>query len=87
MNILDVRPLAVYESSFIRNSLHIPMPELLDRMAEIPTDEPIAVFCSKNINAAYAVMLLNMDGVDAYLMEGGIDAWKETGGLTSSCRR
>lgn len=87
ISILDVRPLAAYESSFIEKSIHIPMPELLDRMEEVPADVPVAVLCSKNINAAYAVMMLNMSGWEAYLMEDGIGAWKDAGGVTSSCRR
>jgi len=63
--VLNVRGDAHRDQSYITGSLHIPMPELLDRLEELPGDKGIAVYCVKNINAAYAVTLLNMLGHEA----------------------
>ena len=73
--ILDVRTISQRNQGYITDSLHIPLPELMGRIDELPTDKTIAVYCVKNINASYAVVILNMLGHDAYLLENGIDAW------------
>ena len=83
--ILDVRSYSLREDSYISGSRHIPMPELLERLDHIPKDRTVAVYCVKNINAAYAVAILNMHGYEAYLLENGMDAWKAAGGQTVIC--
>ena len=87
MVILDVRADAQRDVSYITDSLHIPMPQLLDRLDELPDDQAIAVYCVKNINAAYAVTLLNMLGYEAFLLEDGMNAWRGAGGQVTLCRR
>lgn len=79
--ILDVRPDAQRALGYIEGSLHIPMAALLDRMGELPKDKLIGVYCAKNINAAYAVAILNMQGYDAYVLENGVTAWRAAGGI------
>lgn len=73
--ILDVRSPNLRNEGHIAGSIHILMPQLSDRMNELPDDKAIAVYCAKNINASYAVAILNMHGYEAYLLEGGLDAW------------
>ncbi len=80
--VLDVRGDDLRARSLIIDSIHIPMPQLLDRLDELPRDKAIAVYCAKNINAAYAVAILNMQGYEAYLLENGINAWISAGGKT-----
>ena len=85
--ILDVRGDAHRNHSYITGSMHIPMPQLLERLEELPEDKAIAVYCGKNINAAYAVTMLNMLGYEAYLLEDGMEAWEGAGGENTICRR
>ena len=85
--VLDVRSPALRGVSYITDSIYIPMPELLKGLDELPTDEAIAVYCAKNINAAYAVTILNMQGYEAYLLENGMDAWRAAGGRIVICAR
>ncbi len=85
--VLDVRGLSLRDRSYITGSIHIPMTELLNRLAEIPTDKAVAVYCAKNINASYAVTFLNMLGYEAYLLEDGMEAWDAVGGEITLCRR
>lgn len=82
--ILDVRPDAQRDLGYIEGSLHIPMAALLDRMGELPKDKLIGVYCAKNINAAYAVAMLNMQGYDAYVLENGVTAWRAAGGIITT---
>lgn len=85
--ILDVRSPALRSQSYITGSKHIPITELLYRIDELPTDKTIAVYCVKNINASYAVAILNMQGYHAYLLENGMAAWEAAGGQNTICRR
>jgi hypothetical protein len=47
--ILDVRGNAPRSKSYITGSMHIPMPQLIERIDEIPKNKIIAVYCTKNI--------------------------------------
>ena len=81
--ILDVRGDTLRAKGFINDSIHIPLPQLLDRLAELPKDKAIAVYCAKNINASYAVAMLNMLDYEAYVLEDGMNAWLSSGGKNS----
>lgn len=83
--ILDVRSTQLRGVSYIKSSMFIPMPQLLDKLDFLPKDKIIAVYCAKNINASYAVTILNMLGYDAYVLENGMDAWKAAGGEITTC--
>jgi rhodanese-related sulfurtransferase len=83
--ILDVRSAQLRGVSYIKDSIFIPLPKLMDSLDLLPMDKPIAVYCAKNINASYAVTILNMLGYDAYLLENGMDAWKTAGGEITIC--
>lgn len=85
--ILDVRSDSWRAQSYISDSIHIPLPQLLDRLQELPQDKALALYCVKNINAAYGVTILNMLGYEAYLLEDGMEAWGEAGGSTTICPR
>ncbi len=57
--ILDVRnPAEVKDRKFFETSLKIPLPELRNRIREIPTGKPIAVHCSAGYRSAIASSLL-----------------------------
>jgi len=78
--VLDVRSDALRSKGYINGSLHIPLPQLVERLEELPEDKSIAVYCAKNINASYAVAILNMMDHDAFLLEDGMNAWLTAGG-------
>ena len=80
VTILDVRNDELRARSLINDSQHIPLIELLSRIDEIPKGKTVAVYCDKNIHAAYGVMILNFLGYEAYLLENGINAWLTAGG-------
>ena len=83
--ILDVRGTQLRGVSYIKGSVFVPLPQLLDKMDQLPKDKIIAVYCAKNINASYAVAMLNMLDYDAYVLENGMDAWKAAGGEITIC--
>ncbi len=85
MLILDVRDASQRGVSYISGSVHIPLPELNARMEELDTGKTIAVYCARNINAAYGVAMLNMQGIPAVLLDGGMETWREAGGRITLC--
>jgi len=77
--ILDVRPQKAYEMGHILGSLNIPLPMLVEKMSLIQPDTVIYVVCQVDTNAAFAVLTLRVMGYDAYVVPGGVPAWKDKG--------
>ncbi len=75
--ILDVRPQPMYEAGHIPGSLSIPLPTLLDKLSLIHPDTVVYVVCAVDSNATFAAYTLQMLGYDAYMVPGGVPAWKD----------
>lgn len=56
------------EQMIFKSAVTIPLPELRERMNEIPTDKPIVVHCAAGYRSAAAVSILKMhiDSVEVY---------------------
>lgn len=78
--ILDVRSDDSRSRSLINDSIHIPISELLDRIHELPEPTKIVIYSNKDINAAFSVSILNMNGFESHVLEGRINAWITAGG-------
>ena len=81
--ILDVSSENMRESGYIVDSIHIPFPQILSRINELPPDEIIVVYCEDNTRAAFATTVLQLQGFKAYVLEDGIDGWIAAGGDTT----
>ena len=80
--LLDVRQSKEYEETRIPGAKLIPLPELTDRIDELPKQEPIVAYCAIGGRSRAAAQLLAGKGFDAvYNLRGGIQAWQ---GLTAS---
>jgi rhodanese-related sulfurtransferase len=74
--VLDVREPWELEISALQGVLGIPLGELTRRVAEVPSDRPIAVMCHHGGRSAQATMWLRQQGfARAMNVSGGIDAW------------
>lgn len=59
-----------------RDSLHIPLNELRDRIGEVPAGKPILTYCKVSMRGYEAQRILNANGFDRVrFIEGGILAW------------
>lgn len=59
---------------------HVPLQELEGRLAELPRDRPLLIYCrSGNRSAKAAAILLKAGFQDVRHLEGGIGAWKAKG--------
>lgn len=79
--VLDVRPPAARETGYVMNSMYVPLPAIPDRMNEFDSNKTYLVYCVMDINAAYAVAILNMAGINAYVVVDGMDALEEAGAV------
>jgi rhodanese-related sulfurtransferase len=78
--VLDVRrPEELERDGLIEGSLNIPIDDLAARMAEVPKDKPLAIYCHVGGRASRAAALLRENGYTEPIEYGGISAWKEKG--------
>ncbi len=55
---------------------HLPMREILSRLAELDPSQPIVCICHHGARSAQVVAFLQRQGhAHAYNLDGGIDAW------------
>ena len=57
---------------------HLPMGELFSRVAELPTDKEVVLYCEKGIRSVIAIQRLEASGFqNLYNLGGGMKAWQE----------
>ena len=77
--ILDVREPGELAQARIEGTLDIPLGELVERVAEVPSDTTVYVLCHAGGRSAQAAQYLESRGVDAVNIDGGIVAWHRAG--------
>src|SRR6266540_977714 len=79
--VLDVRGDDEFAAAHIPDSVHIPYGHLIDRLAEVPTDRPIAAVCSGGKRSGLAASLLQREGFREviHVGQGGVATWKRGG--------
>jgi molybdenum cofactor guanylyltransferase len=77
--ILDVRQPDEYEEGHVPGAVLIPLDQLNDRHAEVPTDADVYVVCRSGGRSAAAVQALNGAGYRTTNVAGGTMAWIEAG--------
>jgi rhodanese-related sulfurtransferase len=76
VTLLDVREQDEREAASIDPSVHIPMAEVAGRIAEIPKDRPLVVYCHGGTRSMMVAVYLEHHGFpDVANLAGGIDAW------------
>lgn len=78
--LLDVRTLGEYQQARLENARLIPIDQLVSRLAELPPDRPILVYCAVGSRSAQVVNYLARRGYpEVYNLYGGIYAWAQKG--------
>ncbi len=73
---LDVRSPGEYQGMHIKDTLHIPLGVVRNRLAEIPRDKPVVAFCKISLRGYEAALMLQAAGYEnVYVMDGGILMW------------
>ena len=83
--VLDVREAGEWAAGHHDRARHIPLHLLRDRLAELPRQQPLAVYCAGGQRSYYAVRLLRQHGFDARNLSGGwLSARHRAGAIASA---
>ena len=75
--LLDVRePKELEEFGTLKNAKNVPLGEVEKRLAEVPKDRKVVVFCQRGVRASKAAAVLQKNGVQVIGVAGMIE-WKE----------
>lgn len=76
---IDVRPQAAFEEGHIADAIHAPGGELAVSPVVLKKlkKSPVIVVCQKGISAKPAAAKLKKEGFEAYVLSGGLTAWKQ----------
>jgi len=78
--ILDTRGQNEWDSGHIKGALHIYVGHLEERLAEVPTDKPVAVICNVGHRAGLGASILLRAGLtQVYNVLGSVKAWVAAG--------
>ncbi len=78
--LLDVRSPGEYQQAHLEGARLIPIDQLSRRIAELPKDRPILVYCAVGSRSAQVVNYLARQGYpEVYNLSGGIYAWAQSG--------
>ena len=78
--LLDVRTAGEYQQARLEGARLIPIDQLARRIAELPKDRPILVYCAVGSRSAQVVNYLARQGYpEIYNLSGGIYAWAQNG--------
>jgi len=77
--LIDVRQPEEYAAGHVRTAHLLPLQEVPDHVAELPTDAEVVVMCRSGSRSAMASEFLIEQGVRAVNLAGGILAWADAG--------
>lgn len=77
--LIDIRDGASYQAGHIKDAVNTPLAALTtaDSIKKLPDDKKIVVYSNGSENAAKAVVILRLLGLDSYLLSGGYNAWQQ----------
>jgi hydroxyacylglutathione hydrolase len=75
--LVDVRAAGERQKKHIAGSVSLPLSQLGQRVAELPTDRPLLVYCAGGYRSSIAASLLQQHGLTRVSeIAGGITAWE-----------
>lgn len=77
--LIDVREDDEYADAHVPGAQHIPLGQVADRIAEVPTEGTVYVICARGGRSAKAVEHYRSAGIDAVNVAGGTLAWIDAG--------
>jgi rhodanese-related sulfurtransferase len=77
--VLDVRKDDEWGAGRVADSMHIPLAEVQDRVAELPKGRMIVTVCKDGGRSYKAAYALRQAGYNAVNLDGGLTAWVAAG--------
>lgn len=75
--LVDVRADHEWEAGRISGAIHLPLPQLPQRLGEIDKDRPVVLYCRGGNRSSMATAALNDAGYEAVKLSEGIVGWSE----------
>ena len=79
LTVLDVREPVEWQHGHVEGSVHVPMTEVPERLADLPADGQVLVVCKVGGRSARVVQYLLAQGIDAVNLDGGLLEWEAAG--------
>jgi len=73
--LVDVREVSEYDEAHVPGALHVPYQQIEGRLAELPAERDIIVYCASGVRSSLAVSILERHGMAAANMRGGFSSW------------
>jgi rhodanese-related sulfurtransferase len=77
--LVDVRADHEWDAGHLPGAVHIALPELAARAAEIDKDRPVVFYCRGGNRSSMAAAALAEAGYDAVKLSEGVVGWEEEG--------
>ena len=77
--VLDVRESGEWDAGHVPGSVHIPMGDVPQRVAELPTGQRVHVICQSGGRSRAVTEFLKAQGVDAVNVSDGVGGWAARG--------
>jgi phage shock protein E len=77
--LLDVRTPEEFATGHIHGAVNIPLDGLGNRLSEVPTDQPVVVYCRSGNRSAQASQILAQAGYTNIYDMGGLNDWTAQG--------
>ena len=77
--VLDVREVDEWSGGHVPGARHVPMNEVPDRVAELPTDQPVFVICAMGGRSEQVAAFLRDQGITAVNVTEGTAGWVKRG--------
>ena len=77
--LIDVREDSEFEEGHAPGAMHIPYEQLQQRLAEVPRERDVIVYCAAGVRSSLAASLLQRAGLDPINLRGGFASWQSAG--------
>ena len=77
--VVDVREDWEYAAGHVPGATLIPLGQLPDRLADIPSDKAVVAVCRSGNRSGQATEFLLQQGYDVHNMQGGMVSWEQAG--------
>jgi rhodanese-related sulfurtransferase len=78
VTVIDVRTASEYAAGNLPCARNIALNHLLERIAEVPTDRPVILYCKSGLRSTIAASLLREQGrTNLFNLQGGFQAWSD----------
>ena len=83
VQVVDVRERWEFEQNAIEGATHAPLGELMNG-GSIDPGKPVVLVCATGEKSELAALMLQVRGIEAYNIDGGMTAWEAEGLPTSA---